>query len=51
MLGDKLTAFAPNTIGILYKRPNQFFSKHVEIIKQLYDVAKLYDKMGEDRDC
>lgn len=45
MLGDKLTAFAPNTIGILYRRPNQFYSKHVEIIKQLYDVSKLYDKM------
>jgi len=45
MLGDKLTAFAPKTIGILYKRPNQFRSKHVEIIKQLYDVSKLYDYM------
>ena len=46
MLGDKLTAFAPNTIGILYTRPNQFRSKHVEIIKQLYDVSKLYDNMS-----
>ena len=45
MLGDKLTAFAPKTIGILYKRPNQFRTKHVEIIKQLYDVSKLYDYM------
>ena len=45
MLGDKLTAFAPKTIGILYKSPNQFRSKHVEIIKQLYDVAKLFDNM------
>ncbi len=43
MLGDKLTAFAPKTIGILYKRPGQFRSKHIEIIKQLYDIAKLYD--------
>lgn len=47
MLGDKLTAFAPKTIGILYKRPNQFRSKHVEIIKQLYDVAKLFDNMAD----
>lgn len=47
MLGDKLTAFAPKTIGILYKRENQFYSKHVEIIKQLYDVSKLYDKMED----
>lgn len=47
MLGDKLTAFAPKTIGILYRRDNQFYSKHVEIIKQLYDVSKLYDKMED----
>ena len=45
MLGDKLTAFAPKTIGILYHRPNERFSKHVEIIKQLYDISKLYDSM------
>ncbi len=45
MLGDKLTAFAPNTIGILYRKENPFYSKHVEIIKQLYDISKLYDKM------
>ena len=45
MLGDKLTAFAPKTIGILYTRPNQIRSKHVEIIKQLYDVAKLFDNI------
>ena len=45
MIGDKLTAFAPKTIGILYAKPEQIRSKHVEIIKQLYDVAKLYDKM------
>lgn len=47
MLGDKLTAFAPKTIGILYTRPNQIRSKHVEIIKQLYDVAKLFDNMND----
>lgn len=45
MIGDKLTAFAPKTIGILYSRPNQIRSKHVEIIKQLNDVSKLYDNM------
>lgn len=47
MLGDKLTAFAPKTIGILYKSENQKYSKHVEIIKQIYDVAKLYDHMKD----
>lgn len=38
LLGDKLTAFAPTTTGILYakKRP-------LEIIKQLYDVGTLFD--------
>lgn len=38
LLGDKLTAFAPNTTGILYtkKRP-------VEIIKQLYDIGLLFN--------
>ncbi|KAF0225697.1 MAG: hypothetical protein FD133_300 [Erysipelotrichaceae bacterium] len=37
MLGDKLTAFAPNTIGIRYKD-----MKYTEIIKQLFDCSKLY---------
>ena len=38
ILGDKLTAFAPNTTGIPYK-----VGKEMEIIKQLYDVANLFD--------
>ena len=33
ILGDKLTAFAPSTIGIPYQK-----DKDVEIIKQLYDI-------------
>jgi len=37
MLGDKLTAFAPTTIGIRYDD-----EKFTEIIKQLYDCAKLF---------
>ena len=36
LLGDKLTAFAPNTTGILYDN-----NKELEIIKQLYDIATL----------
>lgn len=39
ILGDKLTAFAPTTIGILYTK-----NRPVEIIKQLYDIAALFDK-------
>lgn len=38
LLGDKLTAFAPTTTGILYTK-----NRPVEIIKQLYDVGFLFD--------
>ncbi len=45
LLGDKLTAFAPNTIGVRYTAKNQFGRpKSCEIIKQLYDCAYLYNK-------
>lgn len=37
MLGDKLTAYAPNTCGIPYN-----INKDLEIIKQLYDVSRLF---------
>jgi predicted nucleotidyltransferase component of viral defense system len=42
MLGDKMTAFAPTTIGKLY-----FEGRYVEICKQLYDVA-LLSRLGQD---
>lgn len=38
LLGDKLTAFAPNTTGIPYGQ-----EKELEIIKQLFDIAQLFD--------
>jgi hypothetical protein len=38
ILGDKLTAFAPNTTGIPYSK-----GKSLEIIKQLYDIGRLFD--------
>lgn len=41
ILGDKLTAYAPNTTGIPYNH-----DKELEIIKQLYDVANLFDCMN-----
>lgn len=45
ILGDKLTAFAPNTTGIPYfKKEN---SMSMEIIKQLYDIGTLID-VAED---
>lgn len=41
LLGDKLTAFAPNTTGIPYFKNDKSMS--MEIIKQLYDVGGLFD--------
>lgn len=40
ILGDKLTAFAPKTTGILYTK-----GRPVEIIKQLYDIGFLFDNI------
>ena len=42
VLGDKLTAFAPNSTGILYSK-----NRPVEIIKQLFDIAYLFDKASD----
>jgi hypothetical protein len=36
--GDKLTAFAPHTTGVQFNK-----DKELEIIKQLFDVATLFD--------
>jgi hypothetical protein len=38
--GDKMTAFAPNTTGIPYGR-----NKELEIIKQLFDLAALFERI------
>jgi len=43
ILGDKLTAFAPNTTGIPYFKSENSMS--MEIIKQLYDIGNLFDKV------
>jgi hypothetical protein len=40
ILADKLTAFAPNTTGIPYRKGG--FSATMEIIKQLYDIGNLF---------
>lgn len=40
IVGDKLTAFAPKTTGILYSK-----NRPVEIIKQLYDIGFLFDQI------
>ncbi|MCM1170044.1 MAG: nucleotidyl transferase AbiEii/AbiGii toxin family protein [Bacteroides sp.] len=43
ILGDKLTAFAPNTTGIPYFKNGRSCS--MEIAKQLYDVGRLFEKV------
>ena len=54
LLGDKLTAFAPNTTGIPYikmtrGRDGSMEERHcgMEIIKQLFDVASLFDRVED----
>ncbi len=42
LLGDKLTAFAPTTTGILYTK-----NRPLEIIKQLYDIDVLFDQVDD----
>lgn len=42
LLGDKLTAFAPHTTGILYGQ-----GKDLEIAKQLFDIAILFDNVTD----
>lgn len=45
LLGDKLTAFAPNTTGIPYFKNE--VSMSMEIIKQLYDIGNLFDRVSD----
>ncbi|MBK7097825.1 MAG: hypothetical protein IPH58_05105 [Sphingobacteriales bacterium] len=44
-MGDKLTAFAPNTTGIPYFKKDDSMS--MEIIKQLYDIGNLFDAVTD----
>ncbi|KQC13723.1 MAG: hypothetical protein APR63_07720, partial [Desulfuromonas sp. SDB] len=43
--GDKLTAFAPNTIGIPYEKNGISFS--MEICKQMFDLSSLFSKISD----
>ena len=45
ILGDKLTAVAPETTGIPYYKNDKLTT--LEIVKQLYDVGRLFDKMQD----
>ena len=42
ILGDKLTAFAPHTTGILLG-----VGKDMEIMKQMYDISTLIDELKD----
>ena len=43
--GDKLTAFAPNTIGIPYFKGGN--DRGMEIIKQMFDLSCLYEQVDD----
>jgi hypothetical protein len=43
--GDKLTAFAPNTIGVPYFKGKDKQSFAMEICKQLFDLSKLFERI------
>lgn len=45
ILGDKLTAFAPNTTGIPYWKNGR--SRTTEIMKQAYDIGRLFDAVDD----
>ena len=45
ILGDKLTAFAPNTTGIPYYKNGN--SRSTEIMKQVYDIGRLFDAVED----
>lgn len=45
--GDKLTAFAPNTIGIPYFKGKDQQPFSMEICKQLFDLSKLFEHISD----
>lgn len=45
IMGDKLTAFAPNTTGIPYHKNEKPMGQ--EIIKQLYDIGNIFEKIDD----
>ena len=47
IIGDKLTAFAPTTIGIPYFKGKDKQTFSMEICKQLFDLSKLFEKVKD----
>ena len=45
MLGDKLTAFAPNTCGVPYYKGAH--NSTINVAKQLHDVGRLFDAVND----
>ncbi len=45
IMGDKLTAFAPNTTGIPYYKKEKPMGQ--EIIKQLYDIGNIFEEIDD----
>ena len=45
LLGDKLTAFAPNTTGVSFHDPRRLEDSSHQVIKQLFDVGQLFDNI------
>ena len=45
IMGDKLTAFAPNTTGIPYFKKEKPMGQ--EIIKQLYDIGNVFEEIDD----
>ena len=43
LLGDKLTAFAPNTTGVRLRRPDNTPGEVMQVAKQLFDVGILFE--------
>lgn len=51
LLGDKLAAFAPRTTGVPYVKPNGEAGDLLQIAKQFYDTAILFDLVDRPSAC
>lgn len=43
LLGDKLSAFAPTTIGVPLRKPDGTAADVMQVAKQLFDLGVLFD--------
>ena len=49
LLGDKLTAFAPNTTGVSFHDPRRLGDSSHQVLKQLFDIGQLFDHLTDLR--